>query len=482
MSTRFAKIVGTLGPSSSEEFEIKQLILAGLDVVRLNFSHGTHDDHAKRIALIRKLSEELAKPITILMDLQGPKLRIGNLPGNKLNLIAGQRVALSSIDEKADVIDNQVTFIPFDVPRLHEALIPGDHILLDDGQLEFEVTSLQGKAIYANVILGGTLSSHKGVNLPNANLNIPVLTPKDIEDLEFGLLHDIDMVAISFVKDENDISYVRQKISEILNSGEVIPIIAKIERPQAMKNLEGIIKIADGVMVARGDLGVEMSPALVPVAQKEIIRFANRHAKIVITATQMLDSMINNPRPTRAEAADVANAIFDGTDAVMLSGETAAGKYPIQSVSMMDGIVREAECHFIEWGHLDEVTLEFKNDDAISISRAARELAHDRDVAAIIVFTQSGRTAQWMSKAKPHVPIYAFTPDEKTYHKLGILWGVTPLLVPHADTLETMITHVETAITTSTTLNPGDQVVVISGFPVGEFRKPNLALLYTIKG
>ncbi len=482
MSTRFAKIVGTLGPSSSEEFEIRQLVLAGLDVVRLNFSHGTHDDHAKRIALIRKLSDEIGKPLTILMDLQGPKLRIGNLPENSLDLVAGQDVALSSLDENAEDIDSQVTYIPFDVPKLHEALKPGDHILLDDGQLEFEVTKLQGKAIYAKVILGGILSSHKGVNLPNANLNIPVLTAKDLEDLKFGLASGIDMVAISFVKDEKDIIFVREKINNTSNSVEYIPIIAKIERPQAMDNLEEIIKVADGVMVARGDLGVEMSPALVPVAQKEIIRLANRHAKIVITATQMLDSMIHNPRPTRAEAADVANAIFDGTDAVMLSGETAAGKYPVQSVSMMDGIVREAESHFFEWGHLDDVTLAFQNDDAISISRAARELAHDRDVAAIIVFTQSGRTAQWMSKAKPHVPIYAFTPDEKTYHKLGILWGVTPLLVPHADTLETMITHVETAITTSTTLKSGDQVVVISGFPVGEFRKPNLALLYTIKG
>jgi pyruvate kinase len=246
--------------------------------------------------------------------------------------------------------------------------------------------------------------------------------------------------------------------------------------------MEKIIQVTDGVMVARGDMGVEMSPAIVPVVQKEIIRSANRHAKIVITATQMLDSMINNPRPTRAEAADIANAIFDGTDAVMLSGETAAGKYPIESVQMMNSIVIEAEKHMGEWAHLDTFEQELKSDDGISITRAAKELAQDREVAGIVVFTQSGRTALWMSKAKPNVPIFAFTPIEETYFRMGLYWGVTPLLVPHADTLETMIKHVETAITTTTSLTSGQQVVVISGFPVGEFRTPNLALLYTIQG
>ncbi len=481
MADRFAKIVGTLGPSSSDETTIRALFLAGLDVARLNFSHGTHEEHKKRIETLRKLSDELGKPVSILMDLQGPKLRIGKLDLDFLMLKAGDNVLLSS-EELPEAPSSELTYIPFDVPMLHKALKPGNHILLDDGQLEFEVTGLEGSSIFAKVILGGKLSSHKGVNLPGANLDIPVLTPKDIEDLEFGLSMGVDYIAISFVKNDSDIIKVREKIQKIAPDKVNTPIIAKLERPEAIGNLEAIMKVTDGVMVARGDLGVEMPPSSVPVAQKEIIRCANRYAKIVITATQMLDSMINNPRPTRAEAADVANAIFDGTDAVMLSGETAAGKYPIQAVKMMGSIVTEAEAHRSEWGHQTDFLVEEENDDSITTARAAHEMANDRNVAGIVVFTQSGRSAQWMSKTKPNVPIYAFTPSEETYHKMGLLWGVTPLLVPHADTLETMITHVEAAITTSTLLKPGQQVVVISGFPVGEFRKPNLALLYTLKG
>lgn len=481
MNKRFAKIVGTLGPSSSNEEIIKKLILSGLDIARLNFSHGTHAEHAERIGMLRKLSEELGRPISILMDLQGPKLRIGELPPEGMDLLADQLVVLSSIDDHPKDSD-QATFIPFEVPDLHKALKPGNHILLDDGHLEFEVLSVDGTSIHAKVILGGKLSSHKGVNLPGALLDIPVLTEKDLKDLEFGLDHGVDAVAISFVKDENDILLVRNTIKKLSPGRSNIPIIAKMERPEAISNLEKIIQVTDGVMVARGDMGVEMSPAVVPVAQKQIIRSANRHAKIVITATQMLDSMINNPRPTRAEAADIANAIFDGTDAVMLSGETAAGKYPVESVQMMNSIVLEAEKHMGEWAHMDTFEQESKSDDGISITRAAKELAQDREVAAIVVFTQSGRTALWMSKAKPNVPIFAFTPEEETYFRMGLYWGVTPLLVPHADTLETMIKHVETAITTTTSLTSGQQVVVISGFPVGEFRTPNLALLYTIQG
>lgn len=481
MADRFAKIVGTLGPSSSDIDTIRRLFLAGMDVARLNFSHGTHEEHKERIRILRKLSEELGKPITILMDLQGPKLRIGQLDVEYIPLAPEQEVVLSSLEETPEVT-GEATYIPFDVPMLHKVLLPGNHILLDDGQLEFEVTRLEGSAIYAKVILGGNLKSHKGVNLPGSNLDIPVLTPKDMADLEFGLKMGVDYVAISFVKQDTDILKVRETIAKLAPEKVNIPIIAKLERPEAVTNLEKIMIVTDGVMVARGDLGVEMSPATVPVAQKEIIQCANRHAKIVITATQMLDSMINNPRPTRAEATDVANAIFDGTDAVMLSGETAAGKYPIESVQMMDSIVCEAEKHLKEWGHKTEFLLQDDDDDSITIAHAAHEMANDRDVAGIVVFTQSGRSAQWMSKTKPHVPIYAFTPSLNTFHKLGLLWGVIPLLVPHADTLETMITHVEAAITSSTLLKPGQQVVVISGFPVGEFRKPNLALLYTLKG
>ncbi len=478
---RFAKIVATLGPSSSDEAVLVEMVKAGMDVCRLNFSHGSHEDHGKKIKLIRKISKDLGKPISILMDLQGPKLRIGTLPEDVLNLESGQEVALSSREDPQNLPEG-VVFIPFDVPKLHEVLVPGNHILLDDGQLEFEVLRLDGDNIFAKVLLGGILKSHKGVNLPGSNLDIPVLTPKDLEDLKFGLEAGVDLVAISFVKKASDIEMVRDTMRSILGNQWLPPIVAKLERPEAIANLEEIIKVTDGVMVARGDLGVEMSPALVPSVQKEIIKKSNNYGKFVITATQMLESMINNPRPTRAEAADVANAIFDGTDAVMLSAESAAGKYPVQSIRMMSNIILESERHSADWGHHNILQPDISTDDVITISHAARDMAQDKDVAAIVVFTRTGLSALWISKTKPNVPIFAFTPEAATYHWLGICWGLTPFRVPHADTLETMVTHVETALASETSLKSGDQVVVISGFPVGAFSSPNLALLYTLKG
>ena len=478
---RFAKIVATLGPSSSDEAVLVEMVKAGMDVCRLNFSHGAHDDHGEKIKLIRKISKDLGKPISILMDLQGPKLRIGILPNGVINLQSGQEVALSSRDDPQN-LPKGVVFIPFDVPKLHEVLVPGNHILLDDGQLEFEVLRLDGENIFAKVILGGNLKSHKGVNLPGSNLDIPVLTAKDLEDLKFGLEAGVDLVAISFVKKAADIEMVRDTMRSMVNNRRLPPIIPKLERPEAITNLDEIVRVTDGVMVARGDLGVEISPALVPSVQKEIIKKANNLGKFVITATQMLESMINNPRPTRAEAADVANAIFDGTDAVMLSAESAAGKYPVQSIRMMANIILESESHAADWGHHNILQADVSTDDAIVISHAARDMAKDKDVAAIVVFTRSGLSALWISKTKPNVPIFAFTPEISTYQWLGICWGITPFRVPHADTLETMVTHVETALTAATQLKGGDQVVVITGFPVGAFTSPNLALLYTLKG
>lgn len=477
---RYAKIVCTLGPSSDTKEKIQKLVNAGMNVARLNFSHGTHDDHGALINLIRELSDEMGTAITILQDLQGPKLRIGKLPGGSVDLKAGDEVTLSS--SESNVTDEDDTFIPFEIPNLHKAVQPGNHILLDDGHLEMEVQSVTGEKIEAVVILGGTLKSNKGVNLPGANLNLPSLTEKDLEDLKFGLEKGVDMVAISFVKTAADVQTVRKAIEELASDkqSKKTPIIAKLERPEALDNLEEIINTTDGVMVARGDLGVEMSPAAVPIAQKEIIACANSHAKLVITATQMLDSMINNPRPTRAEATDVANAIFDGTDAVMLSGETAAGKYPVESVQMMDSIIRSAEANHKRWGISTFETELCPQSDSISITSAAKELANDRDVVAIVVFTQSGKTARLMSKVRPEVPILAFTPEPRTYQNMGLYWGVNPLLVPYADTLETMIKHVETAIATTTNLKRGQQVILISGFPVGAYRQPNLALLHTL--
>ncbi|MEW6180073.1 MAG: pyruvate kinase [Chloroflexota bacterium] len=482
MNFRRTKIVATIGPASEDESTLRKLIEAGIDVARLNFSHGTHEEHLEKIRLIRKLSEELNKPVSILQDLQGPKLRVGKLPAEGIPLQAGDLVALKQVSSTLPTGENSenAVVIPLDVPNLARGVIPGNRILLDDGNLEFEVTEVKGEAVFARVVLGGTLYSNKGVNLPGAALGIPPFTEKDRQDLEFGLKNGVDWVAISFVHRASDIEEVRRAMQEIDPARANTPIIAKLERPEAITNLHEIIHAADGVMVARGDLGVETSPATVPIIQKRIIDMANRHAKPVITATQMLDSMIRNPRPTRAEASDVANAIFDGTDAVMLSGETASGSYPIEAVKVMANIICEAEANAAEYGHYSNRPAEAPQDDALAITRAANELAHDRDVAAIAVFTQSGKTALLMSKSRPHVPIFAFTPEERTYQRMGLYWGVVPFLVPFASTVEAMISSVEAALLSSTSIRSGDQVVVISGFPVGGMRPPNFTLLYTL--
>lgn len=479
---RKAKIVATLGPSSRDEATLRQLIAAGMDVARLNFSHGSHEDHGKLIHLIRRLSVEMGKPITILQDLQGPKLRVGALPGEGILLKAGQTIILTDVNENLEPggPTGDRLYIPMDVPDLVNSLSPGNRILMDDGHMELQVTSVRNNAVEAQVVLGGLLKSHKGVNMPGANICIPGFTEKDREDLVFGLSMGVDTVAISFVHTGEDVEVVRSAIKEIAPDQLDTPIIAKLERPEAIDHLSEILEVADGVMVARGDLGVETSPSSVPIIQKKIIEEANRATKGVITATQMLDSMIHNPRPTRAEASDVANAIFDGTDAVMLSGETASGDYPVESVTMMNAIVMEAETHFAEWGHCSPETNFITDDDALSLTRAATELAHDRNVSYVAVFTQTGRTAQLMSKARPQVPILAFTPEDRVLQRLNLYWGVTPFIVPYATNVEAMIQHVEGAMREFTPLTPGQQVIIITGFPVGAWRPANIMLLHTI--
>lgn len=477
---RFAKIVCTLGPSSSDEETILSLISAGMDVARLNFSHGTHESHANLIQVLRKCMKITGRPISILQDLQGPKLRVGKLPEGGILLVAGQTLNLYMAGTRSQDLEGNELAIPLDVPNLAKGVKTGNRVLLDDGHLELLVTDVRGENVITRVLTGGLLTSNKGVNLPGANLGIPSFTEKDHIDLKFGLEHQVDYVAISFVENASDISVVRNAMQELKLTRSIPPIIAKMERPEAVRNLHEIIHEADGVMVARGDLGVETSPAVVPIMQKQIIQSANRHAKIVITATQMLESMIHNPRPTRAEASDVANAIFDGTDAVMLSGETASGLYPFEAVKMMDSIVREAEKHTDEWSLCEDFPKEALKDDALSITSAARELAHDRNVTNIAVFTQSGKTALLMSKARPRVPILAYTPVENTLALTNLYWGVTPVLVPFANSLEDMVKSVDKSIISRGNLKPGEQIVLISGFPVGAMRLPNLALLHTV--
>ena len=482
MITRKAKIVCTLGPASTDETVLSRMIQAGMEVARLNFSHGTHDQHASYIKAIRKLSDELGKPVTILQDLQGPKLRVGKLPQEGLQLQAGQHVVLTRINGgiPEGSLEPGHILIPMDVPDLENSLSPGNHILMDDGHLELEVTGVSGKAVESRVVLGGLLTSNKGVNLPGAKLDFPGFTAKDRQDLDFGLQHEVGAVAISFVRTAGDVEVVRDAIRELAPDRAGMPIIAKIELPDAIENLEQIVRAADGIMVARGDLAVETSPATVPILQKRMIAAANRNDKIVITATQMLESMIQNPRPTRAEASDVANAVLDGTDAVMLSAESAVGKFPVESVAMMDSIVREAEGHFMEWGASDISSDEPTEVDAKTLARAARQLAHDRNVARIAVFTRSGRTARFMSKARPRVPIMAFTPEAETYHLMAMYWGVTPYLVPYASDMDGMLERVEDALLSTKELHPGEQVVLIASYPVGEGGTPNFALLHTL--
>ena len=476
---RKAKIVATIGPASESEEALRQLIQAGLNVARMNFSHGTHEQHAARIRIIRKVSDELQLPIAILQDLQGPKIRVGVLPA-PIHLKEGEQIRFFAENDAPP--EGPIPSVPVALEELFVSVRTGDRLLLDDGRLTLQVESANPRALTARVIVGGPLSSNKGINLPGVRLAISGFTEKDEADLAFGLAQGVDAVAISFVRSADDVLKVRTAMKRHGYNGgakRAPLLIAKLEKPEVFDELDRILEVVDGVMVARGDLGVEMPPEKVPVLQKRIIKAANARAKLVITATQMLESMIQNPLPTRAEASDVANAIFDGTDAVMLSAETASGKYPVEAVTIMSRIVAEAESHFLEWGTSPSLA-SLGETDAASMARAAYEIARDRDVAAIAVFTMQGRTAQLIAKAHPNVPILAFTPEEVTCRRLSLLWGVIPRLVPFANTMEDMIRHVESAMLAQGMVQRGQQVVLVCGFPVGALRTPNMALLHTV--
>jgi pyruvate kinase len=358
-------------------------------------------------------------------------------------------------------------------------IAPGDRILIDDGSIELQVRSISETEVETEIIVGGHLGSNKGINLPGVDLSTPALSGKDYEDLEIGLELGVDAIAMSFVRRAEDVALLQKEIQS-RHEGH-IPVIAKLERPEAVERLNEILQVCDGVMVARGDLGVEVSPEKVPSLQKHIIQHANANLKTVITATQMLESMIQNPRPTRAEASDVANAVFDGSDALMLSGETAIGQYPILAVNTMSRIILDAEEHMTEWGYRPAEGTATTEDDAVATTHAAHALAHDREVAAIVVFTRSGRTARLMSKARPRVRILAFTPEETTYRKLALYWGVAPFLVPKANSVEEMLGRVREACLVSDVLHLGDQVVLVASLPVGAMGPPNFTLLHTLE-
>ena len=474
---RKAKIVATIGPACQSQEVLERLILGGMNVARLNFSHGTHEDHAQRIDLIRSASEKLGISIGILQDLQGPKIRVGEL-SEPVQLSEGQTVSLYAAGTPCPVEGG--IKIPVDFRQIFDSVRTSDQLLLDDGRLRLEVVSLVDRnTLKAKVLIGGTLTSHKGINLPGIRLRISGFTEKDEADLAFGLTQGVDAVAISFVRTAEDVKKVRYAMERFANGKRLPLLIAKLEKPEALDNLDAILDIVDGVMVARGDLGVELPPERVPVQQKKIIRQANQRAKLVITATQMLESMINNPLPTRAEASDVANAVFDGTDAVMLSAETASGKYPIEAVQMMDRIIHEAESHFLEWGE-EQVVGGLEKNDAASMARAAKALANDMNVTAVACFTTQGESAWLMSKIRTRVPIMGFTPNVETARRLAFLWGIRPQLVPFANSLDEMLDFVDAALMRSDVVELGDQVVMVCGFPVGAIRPPNMALLHTV--
>jgi len=461
------KIIATIGPASSSPAIIAKLIHAGMDAARLNFSHGERKDHITRIRLIRQASISAGKPIAIIQDLQGPKLRVGNMQNDGVALKRGAIVTLT-----AKKVVGTSSLISITYSRLAKDLRPGDTVLFDDGRLELRVLRRSGSGLQCKVIRGGTLKSHKGVNLPGANLTLPSLSPKDRQDILFGIGRGVDYIALSFVRSASDIEATR---SFIRKAGADIPIIAKIEKPEAIRNLDEIIQAADGIMVARGDLGVEMSPEQVPLLQKLIIRACNDAEKPVITATQMLESMIENPQPTRAEASDVANAILDGTDCVMLSGETAVGKHPVQAISVMARIAVQAETSLEpippdkHIGGLDE-----------SVAHAACRAAAEQHVRAIVTFTQSGSTALLVSKHRPAADIIAPTPFERVARKVSLYWGVIPVILKTKKTTDDMIRSVEAIMLEKDLARKRDLIVITAGVPIGVAGSTNMMKIHRV--
>jgi pyruvate kinase len=453
---RRAKIVATLGPATSNEATFRELVRAGRDVARLNFSHGTHPEKLKLIEMVRKVSREEGKVLCILGDLQGPKIRTGRLKNRiPVPLKAGQSLTITPRD-----ILGTSSVIATTFPTLAENLEPGARILLSDGLIELHVTRVKGEDVECDVINGGMLGEHKGINLPGIPVRVPSLTEKDEEDLEFAIKNGVDAIAVSFVRTAEDIRLVRSRIAAL---GAETWIIAKLEKPQALENLEAILENADGVMVARGDLGVEMPPEKVPAAQKLIIRRASAYRKPVITATQMLESMIENPRPTRAEASDVANAIYDGTDAVMLSAETAAGKYPIEAVKMMARIVLETEGQLNTIDPHEARPSRPRLSIAETICESMAHAAEDLDIAAVAVFTESGTTARQLSKYRPKPAIYALSSVDVVINRMALLWGVHPVRCTKAHTTEQMVDMAEDLLEAGGFVKPRDILGIVAG-------------------
>ncbi len=467
------KIVATIGPSSWNEETLRKMIRAGMDVARINFSHGDHEGHSRTIDLVRKIAEEEQRVVAIMCDIQGPKIRVGNIE-IPLELVIGDEVVLTLDD--ADGTDKVVS-LPH--PEFVRDIAPGMQLLLDDGNLEFIVKDVTARSIICEVKLGGVLSSRKGVMAPNAHLTLSAITDKDREDIEFALSKKTDYIAMSFVRSADDIRELRWLMRHL---GAYSAIIAKIEKHEALENIEDIINVCEGIMVARGDLGLETPAEEVPFHQKRIIRLCNESSKPVITATQMLSSMVASPRPTRAEASDVYNAIIDGTDAVMLSNESAAGRFPVAAVETMATIAAIAEQNI--WRtQSDEWKMTGERMEAVSdaISESTYHISEALNPRAIVTTTISGYTARRVARQRPRTPILCVTPNPETYRLMALVWGVYPLLVPQFNTIDEMI-----AVITQTTIDEqlvrrGDTLVIIAGVPFGVGGQTNLLKIHTVE-
>ncbi|QNU68013.1 pyruvate kinase [Ruminiclostridium herbifermentans] len=457
---RKTKIVCTLGPASDNEAILRKLMLGGMNVARINFSHGSHEEHKKRIDLFKSIRDELKLPIPLLLDTKGPEIRTGSFKDGKVTLKENSEFVLVNKDIIGDETQCTVSY-----KELYKDVSIGSKILIDDGLVELKVMEINNKDIFCVVQNGGTIGNNKGINVPGAKLKLPALTVRDIEDIKFGIENDFDIIAASFVRKAADVAEIRKILEK--NGGSDILIISKIENREGITNFDEILKASDGIMVARGDLGVEIPVEEVPIVQKNIIQKCFRNGKPVITATQMLDSMIRNPRPTRAEASDVANAIFDGTSGVMLSGETAAGKHPVEALEVMGKIAEKAESAVNYWKRFDAEITEISTSVTNAISHATCTTALDLKASAIITVTQSGHTARMIARFRPACPIIATTVNPKVQRQLNLSWGVTPFLVKMATTTDELFDMgIEKALESGMVKN-GDLAVITAGVPTG---------------
>lgn len=465
------KIVCTIGPASKDEKTLMELIEAGLDVARMNFSHSTHQEHQKLYETIRKCEQKSKRPIGILADLQGPKIRTGKLVEGKMELKKGDRITINTDPNFPGTKEE----IGCTYPSIVKDLAVDHKVLIDDGNMVLVVRSKSKEKAVLEVLVGGILSNNKGINLPSSKISAPPLTEKDMEDIKFALSLGVDYIALSFVRKASDLLQARSFMKDSFSG-----LIAKIETPEALENIDEIIKNADGIMIARGDLGVEIDPQKVPLIQKQLILKMNQLGKPVITATQMLESMIKNPRPTRAEASDVANAVLDGTDAVMLSAESASGSYPVESVRMMNDIVQEAEKIANEYSLGNTIDNSPEETENSSLGIAAVQIATSINAKAIVNFTRSGYSASFASKFRPHSPIFSFTPFLMTARKLNLYRGIYPFLLPVMDNFNDMINFMDEYLKEIRLLESKDKIVILAGAPGGKAQTVDFIQIYNL--